>query len=209
MISEPTEAYVWAWLPGCAEPVVAGLLEANGPIAEFTYGTSYRARPDAISLWPDELPLESGRQRPPRGMHVAGVIADAGPDAWAKRVIEARRPSGAGTNLGLLTYLLESGTDRIGALDFQTDAGSYQPRWNQAALDDMVSAVERLDAGEPLPAELNEALLHGSSIGGARPKVLLNDGDRKLIAKMSSSTDTYPMVKAEAIAMELARRAVG
>ena len=31
-------------------------------------------------------------------------------------------------------------------------------------------------------------------------------GDRSLIAKFSSSTDTYPVVKAEAVAMDLARR---
>lgn len=206
MTSEPNEAYVWVWLPGAVEPVVAGLLEANGSTLEFTYGSSYLGRDEAISLWPDELPLESGRQRPPPGLNVAGVIADAGPDAWAKRVIEARQPPGTPTKLGLLTYLLESGTDRIGALDFQTDPRNYEPRWSAATLDDMVEAAERLDAGEPLPPELNEALLHGSSIGGARPKVLVDDGDRKLIAKLSSSTDTYPMVKAEGVAMELAHR---
>lgn len=206
MTSEPTEAYVWIWLPRAVEPVVAGLLEANGPVIEFTYGSSYLARPDRIPLWIDELPLEAGRQRPPRGMTVAGVIADAGPDAWGKRVIEARQPPGSPSKLGLLTYLLESGSDRVGALDFQTDPGCYEARWSQATLQQMVGAAERLDAGEPLPPQLNEVLLHGSSIGGARPKVLVDDPDRKLVAKLSSSTDTYPVVKAEAVAMELARR---
>lgn len=206
MTSEPTDAYVWVWLPGAVDPVVTGLLEANGSTVEFTYGSSYLARDEAISLWPDELPLVPGRQRPPRGLNIAGVIADAGPDIWGKRVIEARQPAGAPSKLGPLTYLLESGTDRIGALDFQSDPHHYQPRWSETTLDAMVDAAERLDAGEPLPPELNEALLHGSSIGGARPKVLLNDGDRKLVAKLSSSNDTYPVVKAEAVAMELARR---
>ena len=59
----------------------------------------------------------------------------------------------------------------------------------------------------PLSPALDRALLHGSSIGGARPKALLDDGDRKLIAKFSSTTDTYPVVKGEFVAMELARRA--
>jgi serine/threonine-protein kinase HipA len=36
--------------------------------------------------------------------------------------------------------------------------------------------------------------------------VLLNDGGRRLIAKLSSRSDPYPVVKAEAVAMELARR---
>ena len=63
-----------------------------------------------------------------------------------------------------------------------------------------------MEAGEPFSPSIDGALLHGSSIGGARPKALLEDGDRKLIAKFSSSTDPYPVVKAEAVAMDLARR---
>jgi serine/threonine-protein kinase HipA len=53
---------------------------------------------------------------------------------------------------------------------------------------------------------LAEALTRGTSIGGARPKVLLTDADRSLIAKFSSTTDIRPAVKAEGVAMELARR---
>ncbi len=36
--------------------------------------------------------------------------------------------------------------------------------------------------------------------------MLIDDGSRKLIAKLSSATDPYPVVKAEGVAMELARR---
>jgi serine/threonine-protein kinase HipA len=49
-------------------------------------------------------------------------------------------------------------------------------------------------------------LLHGSSVGGARPKALLTEADRDLIAKFPLSTDIYPIVKGEFAAMELARR---
>jgi|GEM_PF-4860483 hypothetical protein len=41
------------------------------------------------------------------------------------------------------------------------------------------------------------ALLHGSSVGGARPKALLTDGGCNLIAKFSSLTDRYSVVKGE------------
>ena len=56
-------------------------------------------------------------------------------------------------------------------------------------------------------SEPTSALLRSTSIGGARPKALIDDGDRKLIAKFSSTTDTYPVVQGEFVAMELARRA--
>ncbi|MGO9078669.1 MAG: type II toxin-antitoxin system HipA family toxin [Streptosporangiaceae bacterium] len=211
MTSEPTEAYVWAWLPGASEPVAAGRLEASGEIVYFTYGRSYLERSGTIPLYLPELPLRRGRIRPLAGLTVAGCIRGAGPDAWGQRVILQRR-SGYLTadsdtgDLGLLTYLLESGSDRIGALDFQTSATGYEARTSEASLDEMVTAAEWLEAGLPLPPVLATALLHGTSVGGARPKVLLNDGDRRLIAKLSSRSDPYPVVKAEAVAMELARR---
>jgi serine/threonine-protein kinase HipA len=211
MTSEPAEAFVWAWLPGAREPVVAGILETSGEIVYFTYGRSYLNRPGAIPLYLPELPLRPGRIRPLDGLAVPGCIRDSGPDAWGQRIILQRRSghltadSGTG-DLSLLTYLLESGSDRIGALDFQASSTTYEARVSEATLDEMVTAAGRLEDGLPLPPELEAALLHGTSVGGARPKVLLDDGDRKLIAKLSSRSDPYPVVKAEAVAMELARR---
>src|SRR6185312_1487213 len=139
--------------------------------------------------------------------------ADAGPDAWGQRVI-LNRLVGAGAldtaPLDRLTYLLESGSDRIGALDFQASSTEYMPRTgDHASLDELARAAEQVEQGVPLSPPLDRALLHGSSIGGARPKALLQDdgGDRRLIAKFSSSTDSYPVVKGEFLAMVLARRA--
>jgi serine/threonine-protein kinase HipA len=50
-------------------------------------------------------------------------------------------------------------------------------------------------------------LFHGSSIGGARPKALIQDKGKKYVAKFSSGTDLYSVVKAEFIAMRLAELA--
>jgi serine/threonine-protein kinase HipA len=211
MTSEPAEVFVWAWLPGASEPVPAGRLEATSGVVYINYGRSYLDRSDAVPLYLPELPLRQGRIRPQSGLAAAGCIRDAGPDAWGQRIILQRR-SGRLTadsdtdDHGLITYLLESESDRIGALDFQTSATAYRARTSEASLDEMVTAADRLEAGLPLTPALEAALLHGTSVGGARPKVLLNDGDRKLIAKLSSRSDPYPVVKAEAVAMELARR---
>lgn len=76
-----------------------------------------------------------------------------------------------------------------------------------ASLAELAESAERVEQGIPLSPTLDQALLHGSSIGGARPKALLAEGGRQLIAKFSSATDPYPVVKAEFVAMELARRA--
>ena len=207
----PQHAFVWVWLPHASEPVVAGRLDVVGDQIAFTYGRSYLARPRAISLFTPELPLRAGRTLPPPDRDTFGCIRDAAPDSWGQRVILSRlaghltRDSDTGF-LPMLTYLLEAASNRIGALDFQAGSEHYVPRQGGATLADMLEAADRLQDGQAIPAELEPALLHGTSIGGARPKATLVDGGRELIAKFSSTTDPYPVVKAEAAAMELARR---
>lgn len=213
----PTEAFVWVWLPGAVDPVPAGRLVTEGEVITFNYGRRYLDRPEAVPLYLPELPLQRGRQRPRGAMRVAGVIRDAGPDAWGQRVILARHlgrldRSHDTAELGLLTYLLESNSDRIGALDFQERPDVYVPRSSAATLEEVQAATEKFLAGERFSADLDEALMRGTSIGGARPKVLLRENGhgtapgRQLIAKLSTQTDPYPVVRAEAVAMDLAAR---
>lgn len=53
-----------------------------------------------------------------------------------------------------LTYLLESGSERIGALDFQTSATVYAPRVNRAPPRAMLlQAAEMVEQGAPLTPE--------------------------------------------------------
>lgn len=208
MTSEPTTAFVWIWLPGSSEPVVAGRLDAVGDSLVFTYGRRYLERDAAVPLYLPELPLEEGQHVPRRG-GVHGCISDAGPDAWGRRVILNKRlGSGAGdtSDLNFLTYLLESGSDRIGALDFQPSPEHYVARAaGSASLEAMLSFADDVDAGRPIPTALEDAVLRGSSIGGARPKALLEEGKRRLIAKFGARLDSYPVVQGEFVAMRLAK----
>ncbi|WP_341327763.1 HipA domain-containing protein [Methylotuvimicrobium sp. KM2] len=81
----------------------------------------------------------------------------------------------------------------------------YIPRSaSNAPLEELLKSAERVEQGIPLTPELDQALFHGSSIGGARPKALIEDQGTKFIAKFSSSSDLYSVVKAEFIAMRLA-----
>jgi serine/threonine-protein kinase HipA len=209
MTSEPQRVFVWVWLPGAVEPVVAGRLDPAGLRVDFTYGRTYLEREDAIPLYLPELPL-GPEPIPPLVGEMAGCITDARPDAWGQRVILNRLTGRTDTDpmeLGPLSYLIESGSDRIGALDFQASATEYVPRaMRHASIEELAESAERVEKEIPLSPELDQALLHGSSVGGARPKALLDDGETKLIAKFSSTTDTYPVVKGEFVAMELARR---
>jgi serine/threonine-protein kinase HipA len=106
-----------------------------------------------------------------------------------------------------LTFMLNSGSDRAGALDFQASASDYRPRQEaDATLEELLEAAGRVERGEPIPPGLERALFHGSSIGGARPKALIASAGRRFIAKFPATHDTYPLVKAEFVAMRLAAR---
>lgn len=212
--ARPDEVFVWIWLPGSEQPVVAGRLEQVGNRVVFNYGQSYLGNPDAFAIYEPELPLRPGAIDPIGSLEIAGCIVDAGPDAWGQRVI-INRASAAGvdaerdpTAISALGYLVNSGSDRLGAIDFQTSASNYVPRIDgSATLGELMESAERLESGEPFSPALDQALLHGSSVGGARPKALLRDGQDSLIAKFASSTDPYPVVKGEFAAMRLAELA--
>ncbi len=204
------EAYVWTWLPGETRPVVAGRLALVDDKLVFNYGRSYLARPNAIALYEPELPLAAGALPLLNGLSIPSCIRDAAPDAWGRRVLINRKLGARGTQIDTtelteLTYLLESGSDRPGAIDFQASATEYVAREAvNASLDELLGAVERVESGVPLNPDLDTALFHGSSIGGARPKAMIVADDRKYVAKFSSQNDVYSVVKAEYIAMRLA-----
>lgn len=214
-LDRANEAYVWIWLPGAIKPVVAGRLARDGAIYVFNYGRSYLERKEAISLYAPELPLQRGVLLPAAPLEMAGALRDGAPDAWGRRVIINRLTGLKGHSVqdvefGELTFLLGSGSDRIGALDFQLTAEKYEPReLENATMEELLEAAERVDRGEPVPPALDKALFHGSSIGGARPKALIQDGTEKYIAKFSSSHDVYAVVKSEYVAMRLAKEAAG
>ncbi len=209
----PREAYVWIWLPDEIEPVVAGRIEMIGSSYVFNYGRSYLQRRNSLPIFTPELPLRAGAIEPEPPLLMANCLRDAAPDAWGRRVI-ANRLTGLQSDvvhyaeLDELTFMLESGSDRVGALDFQRSATGYEPRAAEnTSLNELLDSAERVEQGLPLAPELALALQHGTAIGGARPKALIQTEGTKYVAKFSSSADIYNMVKAEFVAMTLAELA--
>ena len=203
----PQHAFVWIWLPGTTSPVVAGVLNRKGDALVFNYGKSYLERHGAIPIYLPELPLIPGELPLLYDLQMPNSIRDASPDAWGRRVL--LYSSGFKVDeLDELSYLLGSGTDRVGALDFQASATEYEPRFSaNASLEELMESAEKIEKGIPISQALDLALQHGTAIGGARPKVLIGSDDKKYIAKFSSSTDLYNVVKAEFVAMRLAELA--
>ncbi len=209
-----TEVFVWIWLPDETTPVVAGRLTKNKGRIYFNYGRSYleriRENQPCISIYEPELPLNYGILPLAEGLDMPGSIRDASPDAWGRKVIikkllGCQAPEGDTSDLSEFTYLLESGSDRIGALDFQKSPTEYEPRLlKNARIEELSESINRVEEGKPLTPDLDQALFHGTSIGGARPKALIEEENKKFIGKFSLSSDLNNMVKSEYVAMRLA-----
>lgn len=207
------EAYVWIWLPDALEPVVAGRISKSADLYLFNYGQSYLSLDKAIALNPYELPLQRGLIVPLPELTIAGCLRDGSPDAWGRRTIINRLVNQSENEEHIdetdeFLFMLYSGSNRTGSLDFQRSASQYEPREKSGAtIEELLRSVERVEEGIPLTPALDNALLHGSSIGGARPKAHIIDNNKQYIAKFSSQSDTRQIVKGEYIAMRLAAEA--
>lgn len=205
------QAAVWLRLPGQHEPVVCGrvsMLRA-GPdsISDFVYGRSYLEREQAMPLVPHDLPLEKRVFTSRRGLH--GVLRDAAPDAWGRRVLHYHlrmTASRADAELTEIDYLLAS-SQRLGALHFQhgVDRLEIEDCRLEPDVGMLAQAARAVESDEAVDSALVAALLHGTSVGGARPKALVRRRGKASLAKFSSTTDRFPVVRLEALALELAR----
>ena len=207
-----TQAYVWIWLPNAYEPVVAGVLNQVNQQLIFNYGRNYLNNSNSIPIYLPELPFQTGQLPLLPGLMMPGCIRDASPDAWGRRVLISQlmqdiKSTSLSNELSELDYLLESGSNRIGALDFQESSTKYIPRNKQSSnLEELLIASEKIEQGEILTPALGLALQHGTSLGGARPKALLVEENKQWIAKFSTSTDIFNVIKSEFVAMRLAKK---
>lgn len=213
-----TELFVFAHLPttGFVPAGRAELTETALDVdaSNFAYGTRYLERPESFEIEPVSLSLADraavrGRLLfPANGLPLFGGLRDAAPDAWGRRVIEARRRVPA-NSLPESVYMLEAGGDRIGALDVRehlNDAGRAGVAAVHA-LPYLLETVERIERGLPIPARLTDLFGSGPGAGGARPKASVRDEQGLLwLAKFASRTDSLDMATAEAATLRLAAR---
>jgi serine/threonine-protein kinase HipA len=205
----PGECFVYITLPGRTEAVTAGRFQlvadrGGTPVGRFVYGRFYLDRADAVAIDPVELTLARGTTYETTRLNgVFGALRDAGPDYWGRLVIE--RHAGR-ARLGELEYLLESPDDRAGALGFGLGREPPAPRrtFNRtialATLQAIADALVRDEMGRPGDAaavQVQELLLLGTSMGGARPKTVVEDGDGLWLAKFGTPQDRWSMARVE------------
>ncbi|WP_291925681.1 type II toxin-antitoxin system HipA family toxin [Limnohabitans sp.] len=205
---QPQDSMNLWWLGDAHAPQRIGTLSLQDQRRKvaLTYDPAWMASPKGFAL-SEDLPLQVGLMLPEARDTAAGAMDDARPDQWGERVIRLiERPA----RLSLLEYLYFAGDDRFGALGVSLQAETYVPAATAAmptfeGLNDMHQAVQRVMAGDAVSEQQRRLLQPGVSIGGARPKSLMQIDGASWVVKFSEGGELdSPLI--EHASMQLARR---
>jgi len=181
----------------------------------FEYDRGYPRRAKAFEIDPVSLSLVGKRraaeleESPANSLAYFGAIRDATPDAWGRRVIEAKLGASL-NNLPESQYLLHAGSDRVGALDVRCDASAPPLEGDDSwdSLPRLAKAAGLIERGLPVPQGLTNIFVRGAALGGARPKVSVRDERGTLhLAKLSSEGDRFDVPAIEYATLRLAEMA--
>ena len=201
------ELYLW-WLGAPQAPVPIGtlrLLRATRGVS-LQYAEGWLRSGFALS---EDLPLTDIEHSPVERDAAAGAVDDARPDRWGERVIRfVDRPS----RLSLLEYLYFAGDERFGALGVSLSDQVYTPHRTGPLpslrdVDEIHELVRKVLDNEPVPESKRRLIAPGATLGGARPKGLVEiDGAQSVLkfAEPGEATDA-PLV--EHATMTLAAKA--
>lgn len=205
------ELFLW-YLGDPATPRHVGALRlvAAGKGVSLRYGEAWLADGFALS---EDLPLVDIEHLPPGRLaadtqRAVGAVDDARPDRWGEKVIRFLDKPG---RLSLMEYLYYAGDDRFGALGVSRSSTSYIPRAGSPLprLDDaqrLSEVAAKIEAAEPISAMEAKIIRAGGSLGGAKPKALIDIGGEQWVIKFFNGepVDT-PLI--EHATMTLAERA--
>lgn len=203
---------------------LCGRVRWNNGIGQFTYATGWR-RGAGFSLDPLNLPLRDGEQTTAVNNGVPGVLADAGPDSWGRRLLELERGPPR-TPLDLLRLSNGSGTGSLLFSQSRTRPAPPRALLPITELAELEQAARHVILGEPVAPDVMQHILDaGSTLGGARPKANVLETasplrrpdvrekakvraeGREWIAKFQKPDDDIDIPRLECACLSLARRA--
>ena len=156
----------------------------------------------------EDLPLIGEEFLPTEKGTAVGAVDDARPDRWGERVIRfIDKPP----RLSLLEYLYFAGDDRFGALGVSISPDEYLPRRlgplpTLQDADELEELIRKVQNNEPVPPAQQRLISPGATMGGARPKALIEiAGDQWVIKFSDGDPADTPLI--EHAAMTLAQKA--
>jgi len=208
---DPSALYVYLQRPDTAEWIVVGRYRREGEVGFFRYAPSYDEAGLSWAIDPANLPFLPGVEHIAhryRGLH--DILRDASPDAWGQLLL--RRKHDLPESTSPVEYLrLAGNADRWGALAI---GGSPKPDIARLAtpklhkLDDLVRELLAIAERKPaVNAQMRKQLFATPSMGGARPKATVQDGDTYWLVKPGLATDTVDLALLEHGTQQLGRAA--
>ncbi|MBK5200098.1 MAG: type II toxin-antitoxin system HipA family toxin [Spirochaetaceae bacterium] len=228
------EIYVYADWPfensQESQPLWMGTLFVNdsrgSELFSFSYTTDWLERiQDNVQIFQfdPELFLYKGRQYPTTGNNLFGIFTDSIPDRWGRLLMKRREVINAQKEHRPIQKLTDSDFllgvhdfTRMGALRFKLSQEgpflSYDKELTQpplTTLKTLEQASLNFEKNQDIKQEekwLNQLLVPGSSLGGARPKATVEDTQGALwIAKFPSKNDFFDTGAWEKTAHRLAQ----
>jgi serine/threonine-protein kinase HipA len=189
--------WLW-WLASPSRPTLVGELNFVHSLRSVSlrYADTWVSSGFPLS---EDLPLLLGHEFLPGVRDVAvGAVDDARPDRWGERIIRfVDRPA----RLSLMEYLYFAGDDRFGALGVSSAEDRYEPRRlgplpQLGDMQTLFELVRQVLNNEPIQESLKRLISPGVTLGGARPKALLEAEGQQWVVKFADgdSVDT-PLVE--------------
>jgi serine/threonine-protein kinase HipA len=173
--------------PNSPRYVGALRLIATGKGVSLRYHEQWLRAGFALS---EDLPLIDTEHLPPArlasdGERAVGAVDDARPDRWGEKVIRIiDRPK----RLSLMEYLYYAGDERFGALGVSTSATAYSPRSSSplprlSQVQHLSEVIAKIEAAEALSEVEARIVRAGGSLGGAKPKALIEVSGEQWVVK--------------------------
>ncbi|UXN57729.1 type II toxin-antitoxin system HipA family toxin [Phyllobacterium zundukense] len=155
-----------------------------------------------------DLTLDKKTHAPLGEMLAPGALDDAMPDRWGERMIRVvSRPS----RMSPLDKLWYAGDRRFGALGMSSSFEQYipcdeAPLMRVDSLAEAEALIARVLERDPLDERERQLIASAGSMGGAHPKMLVENEGEEWIAKFPRGSNVDQLL-VEHASMELARRA--
>lgn len=185
--SYPVPDTLFLWYLGDPKlPVLVGEIK----LVVSLRGVSLRYAPGWLqSGFPlsEDLPLIDIEHMPREKETAAGAVDDARPDRWGERVIRLiERPP----RLSLLEMFFFAGDNRFGALGVSQSRDVYVPNKTEALpkladVNAVHDVVRKVIAGESVSEKFRRLIAPGATMGGARPKALIEIDDVQWVLKFA------------------------
>lgn len=198
--------YVFTSALPTGEPVLVGKLTGDdgSGVGTFQYAPDWLRNPAAFAIDPLNLPLDGAPTVTRMNSGVFNVLLDAGPDRWGKHLMNRIMDRPPRSNIELL--LAASGG--AGALLYSASRKGATNHAESIYIDPETLAdyVHKLEQDvTDIPDFIKAVLFAGSSIGGARPKLLVRDENGvEYIAKLNKDSDDFNVARVERSMLQFA-----